>query len=119
MTVRKIHGIVKGERWIIIKKKQQERGHITRGRYCKIYKIPPTNVVWSCRKNVRQRIPKTIATATMEGGSNSGRPCNRRRKEVEEDLSIMGIKTGMQWAETVGNGGRFYWKPRSTTDRSA
>jgi len=43
MTLRKIHGIVKAESWIIIKK-QQGRGHITRGRYCKIYKIPPTNV---------------------------------------------------------------------------
>jgi len=55
----------------------------------------------------------------MEGGSNSGRPCNRRRKDVEEDLNIMGIKTGMQWPETIGNGERLYWKPRSTTDRSA
>jgi hypothetical protein len=30
----------------------------------------------------------------MEGGSNSGRPCNKRRREVEEDLNVMGIKTG-------------------------
>jgi hypothetical protein len=68
---------------------------------------------------MKKRIPETIATATMEGGSNSGMPCNRRRKEVAEDLNIMGIKTGTQWPETVGNGGRLYWKPRSTTDRSA
>jgi hypothetical protein len=38
--------------------------------------------------------------------------------EVEEDLNIMGRKknTGMKWLETVGNGGRLYGKPRSTTD---
>jgi hypothetical protein len=41
----------------------------------------------------------------MEGGNNSGRACNRRRKEVDEDLNIMGIKTERQWPETVGNGG--------------
>jgi hypothetical protein len=55
----------------------------------------------------------------MEGGSNSGRPCNGRRKEVAEDLNKMGIKTGTQRPETVGNGGKLYWKPSSTTDGSA
>jgi hypothetical protein len=40
----------------------------------------------------------------MEGGSNSGRACNRR-KEFEQDLNIMGIKTERQWPEIVGNGG--------------
>jgi hypothetical protein len=27
----------------------------------------------------------------------------------------MGIKTGRHCSETEGNGGRFYWKPSSTT----
>jgi hypothetical protein len=31
----------------------------------------------------------------------------------------MGIKSERQWPETVGNGERLLWKPRSTTDRSA
>jgi len=27
----------------------------------------------------------------------------------------MGIKkTGRKWQETIGNGGKFYWQPRST-----
>jgi hypothetical protein len=33
-------------------------------------------------------------------------------------LLIMGIQIGKQWSETVGNGGRLYWEPRSTTDCS-
>jgi hypothetical protein len=30
------------------KNKQGDKGHTARGRYCKIYKIPPTKMVWSC-----------------------------------------------------------------------
>jgi hypothetical protein len=38
--------------------------------------------------------------------------------EVEEDLKIMGKEIGMQWLRTVRNGGKLYWKPKSTTDCS-
>jgi hypothetical protein len=31
----------------------------------------------------------------------------------------MRLKTGRQWLDTVGEGGRLYWEPRSTTDCSA
>jgi hypothetical protein len=40
-------------------------------------------------KECKTKKPETIATATMEEESNSGRLCNRRRKEVEEDLNMM------------------------------
>jgi hypothetical protein len=44
-TARKICGPVKEkERWRIRAKKE---GHITGGRYCKIYKIPLMQIIWS------------------------------------------------------------------------
>jgi ribosomal protein L19E len=38
----------KRRRMLENKKKQGNKGCITSGRYCKIYKIPPTNLAWSC-----------------------------------------------------------------------
>jgi hypothetical protein len=52
----------------------------------------------------------------MQGKGKRGRPRKIWRVKVEEYLNIMGRKTGRQWPETVGNGGRLYWKPKSTTD---
>jgi hypothetical protein len=66
-----------------------------------------------------RRMPKQIATVKMERTRKSGKPRKRWTDNVEEDLNIRGIKSGRQWPETVGHGGRFYWKPRSTTDGSA
>jgi hypothetical protein len=40
----------------------------------------------------------------------------KHRDEAEEDIKVMGIKTGWQWAETVRHAGRLCWKSRSTTD---
>jgi len=37
-------------------------------------------------------VPEQIATATMEGTSKRGRPCQRWRDEYEEDLNMTGIK---------------------------
>jgi hypothetical protein len=37
-------------------------------------------------------MPKQIGTTTMEGTRNRGRPGERRRDEVEEDLHIMRIR---------------------------
>ena len=52
-------------------------------------------------------------------GTRTRRPCKRWWEEVEEDLTIKGIKKmGRQWSETVTKEGRLYWKPRSTTDCS-
>jgi hypothetical protein len=57
--VRKVYGPLKdGECWRIIRKKEIT-GHITRGRYCKIYKIPLTKMVWSCGKNAKPNNAKT------------------------------------------------------------
>jgi len=62
---------------------------------------------------------KQNTTATMEG-TRTGRPCKRWWEEVEEDLTIKGIKKKMdrQWSETMRKEGRLYWKPRSTADCS-
>ena len=60
------------------KKKPGDEGHITRGRYCKIYQTPPVQVRW-CGRVVRmqnQRMLKRIVRATMEGRKKIG----RRRK---------------------------------------
>jgi hypothetical protein len=66
-----------------------------------------------------QRIPKQIAVAKREGTRKRGRPRKRWKDEVEEDLNIMGVKMGVRRPGIVGNGGRLYRKPRSTTDCSA
>jgi hypothetical protein len=34
--------------WLNNKNKQGDKRRIARERYCKIYKIPPTKLVWSC-----------------------------------------------------------------------
>jgi hypothetical protein len=65
-----------------------------------------------------QRIPKQIAAATVEGTRKRGRPRKIWKDEVEEKLNIMGIKMGVRRPGIVGNGGRLYSKPRSTTDCS-
>jgi hypothetical protein len=66
-----------------------------------------------------QRMPKQIAAATIEGKRKRGKPGKRWKDEVEEDLNITGIKTGVQRPGIVGNGGRLYCKPRSKTYCSA
>jgi hypothetical protein len=57
-------------------------------------------------------------TTKMAGTRKRGRLRKRWIDEVEEDLKIMGIRNGMQWQRTVRNGGKFYWKPKSTADCS-
>jgi hypothetical protein len=52
-----------------------------------------------------QRMPKQIVIATMEGTRKTGRPCNRWRDEVEQDLNIMGIKCGQAIFRDCRNGG--------------
>jgi hypothetical protein len=61
--------------------------------------------------------PKKFAKATWQGTGETGRPCERWRKEVEEDLNIMGIETRNQWSDTFGKGGIFCWTPKSATER--
>jgi hypothetical protein len=44
-------------------------------------------------------------TGTVEGTRETGRPCKIWREDVEDDLNITEKKTGVQWSETVRNGG--------------
>jgi hypothetical protein len=41
-----------------------------------------------------QGTPKQFVTATLKGTRKAGRPCERWRNEVEEDLNVMVIETG-------------------------
>lgn len=55
----------------------------------------------SCRKNAKPDNGKTYCN--NYGGRDNGKKSHKIWiNEAEEDLSIMGIKTGGQWPETVG-----------------
>jgi hypothetical protein len=61
----------------------------------------------------------TMTTAEKKGlrilrNKEKGIPRKRWRGDVEEDSNTVGIKkTGRKWQKTIGNGGTFYWQPRS------
>ena len=55
------------------KKKHGDKGHITRGRCSKIYKILPTKIVWLCGKNAKGNTSKRSCNGEKqgkEGGKN-------------------------------------------------
>lgn len=111
--------ICKWRRTLEDKNKQGDKQHITRERYCKIYKIPTTKilVIWSSWKTAKLTNPGT--NWNSYNGRKKWRPCKRWREKVEGELNTMGIKTDRQCLETVGNEERQYWKPRSTIARTA
>jgi hypothetical protein len=51
-----------------------------------------------CTTNKGQHKTKQIATVSLDGTMKRGRPHTTRKDEVEEDLSIMGIKRGQAMA---------------------
>jgi len=59
-------------------KKQGNKGHMTRGRYCKIYKIPPRNLVRPCRKN------ETPATAKINCSVFSGGEKGKEKDNLKD-----------------------------------
>jgi len=93
--------------------------HVTRGRYCNIYKIPSSEMVWSCGKNAKSTSAKT------NYDSEDGRSKEKRKAlysmdgRERRDLNIVGIKTGWHWSRTNINGGWLCWRSRPTTERNA
>jgi len=71
------------------RKEQRVEGHIATGRYCN------------------------------RGNGRDNEERKRWRDEVQGDFNIIGIKTGRQWPQTVGNGGMLYWKPKYINYSSA
>jgi len=61
------------------KNKQRDKGHVTRGRYCEIYKSTLTEMYGHVERMQNQIMPKQIATATMEGTNKRGRQYKRKR----------------------------------------
>jgi hypothetical protein len=115
---RKIYGTIKGDSSRV--RMNKEIKYILQG--ADIVKfIKSSRIRWygHVERMQNQRTPKQIAAATIEGTRKIGRPRKRWNNEVEEDLNIMGIKMGVRRPGIVGNGGRLYCKPRSTTDCSA
>ena len=49
----------KWRRMLKNRSKPGDKVHITRGRYCKIHKISPTKIVWTCLKNAKPADAKT------------------------------------------------------------
>jgi hypothetical protein len=96
--IRKIYGpIIEGDSWTIRSKKEIK--DILQG--VDIVKlIKSSRIKWygHIERMKPQRMPKQIATATIEGTRKRGRPRKRWKDEVEEDLNIMGIKNGREAA---------------------
>jgi len=77
---------------------QGDKGHIARVRYCKIYKIPPTKMVWSCWKNAKTTNVKSNCFRYNGIKKNEGRPRKWWWDKVQGDSNTMGIK------KEAGNG---------------
>jgi len=77
------------------KKKEENKGHITKGRFCKIYKIFQDKMVWSRWKNAKPRNTKTDYNSYNGRTSERGKPHKNGGKR-QENLNIMGIKTDRQ-----------------------
>jgi hypothetical protein len=93
---------------------------ITPGRLVKFIKSLQLRLDRHPEKMHNQTMPQQITIAKMKETRKRERPCKRRTDEVEKDLNIMGIiKKSRQRPETVGNGGRLYWKAHTTMDFSA
>jgi hypothetical protein len=58
-----------------------------------------------CTTNECQHKTKQIASASMDGTMKKGRPGTTWKNEVEDDLSIMGIKRDRRWPEIVESEG--------------
>jgi len=50
--------VKEGEKWRI-RTNKEVKGYSTRGKYCKTYEVPPTEMVWSCWKKVEPTNAKT------------------------------------------------------------
>lgn len=44
-----------------------DKGRTTRGRYCKIYKILPTKIVWLCGKNAKAKTSERSCNGEEQG----------------------------------------------------
>jgi hypothetical protein len=58
--------------WWRIRKKRGNKGHMRRGRYCKLYKILPTNLVRPRRKNEKPATTK-LNCIIFNGGKKEKR----------------------------------------------
>jgi hypothetical protein len=90
--------------------------YITGGRYGKIYKIPPSEMVWSCGMFAKPTDVK-IAIVRMEGTRKRGIHRKIWSNEREDDGNIMGTKH--RQVMDKGHQRWLYWSPRPTMDRSA
>jgi hypothetical protein len=86
---RKIYGPIKeGDSWRMRTNKKIK--YILQGAYIVKF-IKSSRIRWygHVERMQNQRMPKQIATATIEGTRKTGRPRKRRKDQVEEDLNIM------------------------------
>jgi len=65
VVIWKIYGQVKGERWRIKKKRRYRTFAVVS--YCKIYEFPPMRWYGRVERTQNHRMPKEIASATMDG----------------------------------------------------
>ena len=98
---------------------QEDNRYIKKEIYCKICKIPPTKVLWSCWTNEKPKNFNKIATASIGG---------TKRRKTKKKMEIRGWrgftqngggKKGQALVRDLGNGWRLHWKTRTTMGRSA
>ena len=70
-------------------KKQGDKGHITKGRYCEIYKIPPTRMVGSDERIQNKRTLRQTSIAAMER--------TRKKQDHVKDGETRFKKTEIKW----------------------
>ena len=80
---------------------ENKNRHVTRGRYCKIYRILLRSYGHSERMQ-NQRIPKQSATATVEGMRKNGRPCKKTERWDWRGFKHNGNKNRQAMARCLG-----------------
>lgn len=81
------------------------RVYITRGIYCEIYKIPSTELVQSCWKNAKPKMPPKKKSSSYNG-------INEKTRKITQNMEKWGLRGRKDNGPyIIGNEERLYWRP--------